>query len=384
MSKMSKMLYRNMPRVKEDLSALGFGCMRLPTRDRQIDEAGARAMVKTALENGVNFIDTARPYHGGTSEAFVGRALEGSRDKVMLATKLPSWLITKRDDMDFHLNEQLEQLKTDRIDFYLLHALNAAEWENLLKLDVMSFMEKARAAGKIRYICFSFHDGLDTFKKIVDFYAWDMCMIQLNFLDGGYQAGLEGLRYAHSKDIGVVAMEPLKGGNLTVPMPKDLEPTAKAAGYDKPNLADLGLRWLWNQPEVGVVLSGMSEPEQLEQNIASAANSSPGNLTGKELELVKAAKEFFSSRMKIPCTSCNYCIPCPRDVNISQCFNLLNSASISGNWKAQKSLYKYLLVSDLPEGKASACVDCGDCEPRCPQNIPIREKLKEVAATFEA
>ena len=378
-----KMLYRKLPRIKEELSALGFGCMRLPTLDGKIDEAKARGMMETALENGINYVDTARPYHGGMGEMFVGRALKGSREKVQLATKLPSWMITKREDLDFHLNEQLEQLQTDHIDFYLLHSLSSFNWENLLKFDIINFLEKARAAGKIRYICFSFHDGLDTFKKIVDAYKWDMCQIQLNFLDDAFQAGLEGLRYARAKDVGVVVMEPLKGGNLAVPIPKELEPVAKAAGYYKPTLADLGLRWVWNQPEVGLLLSGMTEPEQMEQNIASAANSLPGNLTEKELELVAAAKEFFSSRMKVPCTACGYCKPCPQSVGIAQCFSTLNNAVLSGNWKVQKSFYHYIFADDRPENKASACVECGACEPKCPQNIPIREKLKEVVAAFE-
>jgi len=377
------MLYRKMPRVKEELSVLGFGCMRLPTRDGEIDEAKAQVMMKTALENGVNYVDTAYPYHKGASESFVGRALKGSRDKVQLATKLPSWLVTKQEDLDSFLNEQLKKLQTDHIDFYLLHTLSASKWENLLRLDVMNFMEKARAAGKIRYIGFSFHDGLDSFKKIVDAYKWDMCQIQLNFLDDAYQAGLEGLRYARGKDIGVVVMEPLKGGNLTIQMPKELEASAKAAGYDKPTLADAGLRWVWNHPEVGVVLSGMTEPEQVEQNIASAAKGTPGNLTEKEIEMVNAAKVLFASRMRVPCTACAYCKPCPRDVDIPQCFSIYNNAALSGNWETQKNSYIYLLASGRPEKKAGECMECGTCEPKCPQGIPIREKLKEVAAVFE-
>jgi len=377
------MLYIRIPRVKEELSVLGFGCMRLPVQDGRIDETKAQSMMKTAVENGINYVDTAWPYHGGTSEPFVGRALKGLRDKVQLATKLPSWLVTKREDMDFYLNEQLKRLDTDHIDFYLLHALSAARWENLVKFDVMNFMEKARAAGKIRYICFSFHDGLDVFKKIVDAYKWDMCQIQLNFLDDGFQAGLEGLRYARGKDIGVVVMEPLKGGNLTIPMPKDLESAAKAAGYNKPTLADLGLRWVWHQPEVGMLLSGMTEPEQMEQNIASAAKGFPDNLTKEELELVKTSKALFSSRIKVPCTGCAYCKPCPNDVDITQCFNNFNNASISGSWNIQKANYIYLLGGDRPERGAGACIECGVCEPKCPQNIPIRERLKEVAAAFE-
>ncbi|MDR1979816.1 MAG: aldo/keto reductase [Synergistaceae bacterium] len=380
------MLYRKMPRIKEELSILGFGCMRLPTRNKEvgeIDEPTAARMMNTAIDNGVNYIDTARPYHGGKSEPFVGRALKGLRDKVQLATKLPSWLIAKKEDLDFHLNEQLEQLQTDHIDFYLLHALSSSRWENLLKFDVMDFMEKARAAGKIRYICFSFHDGIDTFKKIVDAYPWDMCQIQFNFLDEYYQAGTEGLKYARGKDIGVVVMEPLKGGTISIPVPEDCAATARAAGYAKPTLTDLGLRWVWNHAEVGLLLSGMSAPDQMDQNVESAAKGVCDALTPKELELVKAAKDLFASRVRVSCTACAYCMPCPKGVEIPQCFRNLNDAALSEKWEAQKVSYNYLLSDSRGGGKASACVECGACETQCPQHIPIREKLKEVVAAFE-
>jgi predicted aldo/keto reductase-like oxidoreductase len=372
-----------MPRVEEQLSILGFGCMRLPTLDGAIDEPTAARMMNIAVDSGVNYIDTARPYHGGKSEPFVGQALRGLRDKVQLATKLPSWLVKTREDLDFHLNEQLEQLQTDHIDFYLLHALSAGRWENLLKLDIMDFMEKARASGKIRYICFSFHDGLEVFKKIVDSYGWDMCQIQLNFLDDNYQAGVVGLKYAREKGIGVVVMEPLKGGNISIAVPTDLQNAAQAAGYEKPTLVELGLRWVWNHPEVGLLLSGMSAPEQMTQNIESAAKGFPNTLTPKELDLVKNAKDLFVSRMRVPCTSCAYCKPCPKGVDIPQCFMNLNNAAISGNWEAQKANYNYILADNREGNKASACVECGACETHCPQHIPIREKLKEVAAAFE-
>ncbi|MDR1378163.1 MAG: aldo/keto reductase [Synergistaceae bacterium] len=378
------MLYRKMPRVKEEVSILGFGCMRLPTRDGKIDELTATRMMHVAIDNGINYIDTARPYHGGTSEPFVGRALKGLRDKAQLATKLPSWLVKKREDLDFHLNEQLEQLQTDHIDFYLLHALSDSRWENLLKLDIMDFMEKAKAAGKIRYLCFSFHDGLEVFKKIVDAYAWDMCQIQLNLLDDNYQAGLEGLRYANNKNIGVVVMEPLKGGNIAIPVPKDLQSAAQAAGYQKPTLTELGLRWVWNNPEVSLLLSGMSAPEQMNENIESAAKGLPNALTPKELELTKTVKNLFLSRMRVPCTACAYCKPCPQEVDIPQCFTNLNNAAISGDWATQKASYNYLLANNRDGKKASACVECGACEPKCPQSILIREKLKEVVAAFES
>jgi predicted aldo/keto reductase-like oxidoreductase len=357
--------------------------MRLPTLNGAIDEPTAARMMNTAVDNGINYIDTARPYHGGMSEPFVGRALRGLRDKVQLATKLPSWLVKTREDLDFHLNEQLEQLQTDHIDFYLLHALSASRWENLLKLDIMGFMEKARAAGKIRYICFSFHDSLETFKKIVDSYAWDMCQIQLNFLDDNYQAGVTGLKYAREKDVGVVVMEPLKGGNISIAVPTDLQNAAQAAGYEKPTLVELGLRWVWNHPEVSLLLSGMSAPEQMTQNIESVAKGFPNTLTPKELDLVKQTKDLFISRMRVPCTSCAYCKPCPEGVDIPQCFMNLNNAAISGNWEAQKSHYHYILADNREGNKASACVECGACETKCPQHIPIKEKLKEVVAAFE-
>ena len=378
------MLYRKMPRVKEELSILGYGCMRLPTKDGQIDEATGTRMMRAAIDKGINYVDTAWPYYGGASEPFVGRALKGLRDKVMLATKLPSWLIHKREDMDFYLSKQLEHLQTDHIDFYLLHALSTDRWENLTKHGIMDFMEKARAAGKIRYICFSFHDGLNTFKKIIDDYAWDMCLIQYNFLDENFQAGGEGLRYAYGKDVGVAVMEPLRGGSIAaVPVPEACAASAKAAGYTKATLADAALRWVWNHPEVGLLLSGMSTPEQMDENIESSDKGLPNTMTPQELELIKTAKGVFEELLKVPCTSCAYCKPCPQNVDIPQCFNCLNNVALSGKLEAYKNLYNNVLAEGRGPRKASACVDCGDCEPRCPQHIPIREKLKEVVATFE-
>ncbi|MDR2176205.1 MAG: aldo/keto reductase [Synergistaceae bacterium] len=378
------MLYRKMPRVGEEFSVLGFGCMRLPVRNGQVDEAAASRMMRTAIDKGINYVDTAWPYHGGQGEAIVGRLLEGGlRDKVTLATKLPSWLVRTRGDMDTFLEKQLVSLQTDHIDVYLLHSLTADRWENLMRLDALGFMEKARAAGKIRYIAFSFHDGLDCFKKIVDAYPWDLCQIQYNLLDENYQAGREGLRYASGKGIGVVVMEPLKGGNITIPMPGELGAAAKKAGYSRSTLADIALRWVWNHPEVGLLLSGMSSEEQMDQNIESAARGRPNSLTPEELAFVKAARDLYEGKMRVPCTACAYCKPCPKSVDIPQCFSNLNNAAISGNWEAQKANYLYILADDRDGNRASACVECGLCETRCPQHIPIREKLKEVAAAFE-
>jgi predicted aldo/keto reductase-like oxidoreductase len=373
-----------MPRVKEDFSILGFGCMRLPASGEQVDEDAASRMTRAAVEAGINYVDTAWPYHGGQGESIVGRMLKGLRDKVYLATKLPTWLVKTREDMDSFLDRQLQALQTDHIDVYLLHSLTADRWEKMMKLDALGFMEKARASGKIRYIAFSFHDGLDAFKTIADAYPWDICQIQYNLLDEHYQAGAEGLKYAAGKGIGVVVMEPLKGGNLTVPLPRELGEAADKAGYPRPTLADAALRWVWNHPEAGVVLSGMSSEAQMAQNIESASQGRPGSLTSEEIALVGAAKEFFTAKMRVPCTSCAYCKPCPKGVDIPQCFTNLNNAAISGNWEEQKLNYGYILSPTRDGKRASACVECGACEPKCPQRIPIRAKLKEVVAAFEA
>jgi predicted aldo/keto reductase-like oxidoreductase len=341
-------------------------------------------MMRAAVEKGVNYVDTAWPYHGGQGESIVGRLLKGGlRGKVALATKLPSWLVRTRGDMDAFLDKQLASLQTDHIDVYLLHSLSAGRWENMLELDALSFMEKARAAGKIRYIGFSFHDGLDCFKTIVDAYPWDLCQIQYNLLDENYQAGREGLKYASGKGIGVVVMEPLKGGNITIPMPDELEGAARKAGYSFPTLADAGLRWVWNHPEVSLLLSGMSSEEQMLQNIESASRGYPNSMTPEELDLAQAAKDLYTNKMRVPCTACAYCKPCPKGVDIPQCFSNLNNAAISGNWDAQKANYLYILADDRDGKRAGVCVECGLCETKCPQRIPIREKLKEVAAAFE-
>lgn len=378
------MLYRKLPRIKEELSILGFGCMRLPTQNGVIDEPEAIRMFHHAVDNGINYFDAAWPYHGGLCEAFVGRGLKGIRDKVQLVTKLPTWLIKKKEDMMDYLDRQLAYLQTDHLDIYLLHSLFKDRWLKMQEVEALEFMEKAKAAGKIRYIGFSFHDGLDTFKHIVDAYKWDICQIQYNLLDERFQAGTEGLKYAHSKDIGVIVMEPLKGGNITTSIPQDLSGAVQAANYTASTFADLGLRWVWDHQEVGVVLSGMSTMDQLKQNIASASKGVSGGLTAAERELAAKARDFYQERMRVPCTACAYCKPCPVGVDIPQCFTNLNNASISGNWEAQKMNYNYLLAPDREGKRASTCVECGACEPKCPQSIPIRAKLKEVVKAFES
>ena len=378
------MLYRTIPAVGKELSILGFGCMRLPvTAGGGIDEPAAERLMRAAFDGGINYFDTAWPYHEGKCEEFVGRAIKGYRDRITLATKLPVWLVHEPKDMDDFLEKQLGFLRTDHVDLYLLHSLSAARWRKMTEMGALEFMERAKASGKIRHIAFSFHDGLDTFRTIVDAYPWDMCQIQYNLLDRNFQAGTEGLEYAAARGIGVVVMEPLKGGNISLPVPESLRDEAREAGYDSPNLADLGLRWVWDHPGVSVVLSGMTTPEQLSQNLASADRGRPGGLSDAQRRFADRVWKFFSDRMRVPCTACAYCKPCPQGVDIPQCFTNLNTAAISGNWELQGRNYRYVLAPDRDGKRASACVSCGACVPKCPQGIPIPEKLREVAEAFE-
>ena len=323
------MEYRTLGKTNEKVSALGFGCMRLPIINgdtTKIDEEKATEMIRHAIDEGVNYIDTAYPYHGtgmgngGESEPFVGRALKnGYREKVNLATKLPSWLIKTREDMDKYLNEQLKRLQTDRIDFYLVHALNKDAWENLKKLGISEFLDSAIKDGRIRYAGFSFHDKLDVFKEIVDYYDWSFCQIQYNYLDEDFQAGTEGLQYAANKGLGVVIMEPLRGGKIVRNLPEAVMNTFDKA-EDKKSPAEWALRWVWNHPEVSVVLSGMSTMDNVTENLKTASVAAPNSLTEKELEILNEVKKVFNDRIKVNCTACEYCMPCPVGVNIPKNF----------------------------------------------------------------
>lgn len=377
------MLYREFGRTGEKVSILGFGCMRFQVMDndpKKIIEEKAIEQVRHAIDRGVNYIDTAYPYHGGMSEPVVAKALkDGYREKVLLATKLPSWLVKTREDMDKLLNEQLEKLQTDHIDFYLIHALNKGFWENLKKCDVFDFMDKVRKDGRVRHIGFSFHDELPLFKEIVDAYDWEFCQIQYNFMDENYQAGLEGLTYASDKGLGVVIMEPLRGGSLVRKIPEDIQ-----AIWDKAEIrrspAEWALKFIWDHREVSLILSGMNEMAQVDENIDSAEDSTPGMLTDKERVLISEARDVYLSRIKVNCTACKYCMPCPFGVDIPMNFSLYNDASIYLDYEGQKTTYQNFFSK---EQWASKCQECGACETHCPQHIKIRDRLKEVAAFFE-
>jgi len=378
------MIYRRMNEVASDLSILGFGCMRLPvTKDGHIDEPNATEMLRYAIDHGVNYVDTAYPYHNGESEPFLGRALQGGyREKVKIATKLPSWLIKSRADMDRYLDEQLKRLQTDHIDFYLVHGLMKPFWEKLLPLGVIDFLDDAIADGRIKHAGFSFHDELALFKEIVDAYNWTFCQIQYNFMDEQNQAGTEGLMYAADRGLGVVVMEPLRGGMLTKDIPSINEIWRKS--IVRRSLPEWALRWVWNHPEVTVVLSGMSSSEQVVQDVAYAESGLPNSLSEEELGLFKEAETEYKKRIKVPCTGCRYCSPCSSNVSIPECFEMFNQGCMFDAPDVASINYNIVLGGMLTgnPGFASQCQECGECEEKCPQGIPIREYLKKVAKYF--
>lgn len=376
------MLYRRMNRVPTDLSILGFGCMRLPVKkEGNIDEEQATAMLRYAIDHGVNYVDTAYPYHNGESEPFVGRALqEGYRDKVFLATKLPSWLIKSRADMDHYLDEQLKRLQTDHIDFYLIHGLMKPFWEKLSTLGVTDFLDEAIDDGRIKYAGFSFHDELVLFKEIVDAYNWTFCQIQYNFMDEQYQAGTEGLQYAAGHGLGIVVMEPLRGGMLAKDIPSINDIWKKSPVRRSPT--EWALRWVWNHPEVTVVLSGMSNFEQVKQNLVYAENGLPNSLSSEYLTIFKEVEAEYRRRIQVPCTGCRYCMPCSANVSIPECFEMYNQGCMFDAPDVARYNYNFLGGMFGSPGFASQCQECGECEKKCPQGISIPEQLKKVAAYF--
>ena len=369
------MQYRTFGKLDWRPSALGFGAMRLPVLDDdsgKIDEPEATRMLRYAIDHGVNYVDTAYTYHKGTSEVFLGRALQdGYRERVKLATKLPSWLIEAPEDLDRYLNEQLERLQTAHIDFYLFHALNEKNWPKLRDVNVLRWAEGAMADGRIHHLGFSFHDRYEVFQEIVDAYdRWTFCQIMYNYMDEEHQAGTRGLEYAADKGLAVVVMEPIRGGQLakTVPQPiQELWDTAPR----KRTPADWALQWVWNHPKVSVVLSGMSTMEHVRQNVVSASQSGPGALTEDELALVARVRDKYCDLCPIPCTDCKYCLPCPSGVNIPRIFEIYNEAMIYNDLGGGRMRYGWLEEGE----RANLCTECGQCLELCPQQIEIPEWL---------
>jgi predicted aldo/keto reductase-like oxidoreductase len=372
------MQYRRFGKLDWKASALGFGCMRLPTEggdSANINEAETIRMIHYAIDHGVNYFDTAYSYHGGNSERVLGRALKGGhREKVRVATKLPCWKVEAAGDFDPLLNEQLEKLQTDHIDFYLLHGLNGNRWPKMRDLGVLDWAAGAIADGRIGYLGFSFHDTYDAFKEIVDAHNWTFCQVQHNYMDVEYQAGTKGLQYAAAKGMAVVIMEPLLGGALVDPPPQIQALWNSAA--KKRSAADWALQWLWNQPEVSVVLSGMSAMQQVEENVACADASGVGTLTAEELALVARVRVKFEELCPILCTQCEYCMPCPNGVNIPRNFKTYNGGLIYDKLDHARGIYRWL-SQDMHAG-ADACIQCCECEDKCPQSIPISEWMPVV------
>ncbi len=370
------MKYRTIKSTNTKVSILGFGMMRLPILDgdvKKIDKSKAKEMVRAAIDAGVNYIDTAFPYHGEMSEPFTAEVLkDGYREKVNLATKLPMWLVNSKEDADHYFNLQLKRLETDHIDFYLFHALNPNTWNVIKREGLVDWINELKSLGKIKHAGFSFHADLDLFKEIIDANDWDFCQIQYNFMNENYQAGKEGLRYASNKDIAVVVMEPLYGGKLAKTPPPSVEEIWNSSTIANQTPPAKALNWLWDQPEVTLLLSGMNSLDQVNENLALANQGEAGRLSDSEKMVYKNVEIEYNRIMPIPCTDCKYCLPCPENVNIPGIFSLFNQGIAYDVMEENKRFY----AVQYPENShANNCVACGQCESQCPQNIEIIDWL---------
>lgn len=362
------------------VSMLGIGAMRLPMADGKIDERRAVDLIETGLEGGINYVDTAYVYNDGESERVVNLVLNnGWRDKVYVATKMPVWELEKPGDQNVFFETQLARLQTSQSDFYLLHALNKRYWKNVLKSKSLEWLDEEKRRGRIRFAGFSFHDDFDVFKAVVDAYDWDFCQIQYNYAQQDIQAGMRGLQYAFSKGIGVAIMEPLFGGFLSGPqMPPGAARLFEDYGV---NPVSSALRWIWSQPEPAVVLSGMSEKNQVKDNLRTVETADAGVLSEREKQVLEKVCTFIREHVPIACSKCGYCLKsCPVGIKIPFMFDLYNKHLLVDRQHAlQPALYRSL----LPNEKASACIQCGNCKKHCPQGIDIPAWMLKVAAEFE-
>ncbi len=369
------MQYRN-DRYGNGLSMLGFGCMRFTKKGNAIDIDKAEKEIMAAYRAGVNYYDTAYIYPG--SEAAIGEIFErnGIRDKIKIATKLPQYLIGNGAGLDRYFNEELSRLRTDYIDYYLMHHLtDIAMWEKLKNVGILEWIKAKKEAGIIRNIGFSYHGNTDNFLKILNDYDWDFCQIQYNYLDELTQAGVDGLKAAYAKGIPVVIMEPLRGGKLVNMLPEGALKAMKESGHNW-SPAEWAFRWLYNQPEVTVVLSGMNSVEMVEENCRIASETETGSFTDREFEVLKRVVAEIRSHEKVGCTGCRYCMPCPKGVDIPGIFRCYNAMYTEGKNDGRFQFAQTVGLTKEPSF-ASQCIECGKCEKHCPQNIPIREKLKE-------
>lgn len=375
------MQYRKFNAIGQDVSLLGVGAMRLPTLEdhTQIDEAAAIDIIRTSIDAGVNYVDTAYTYHGGNSEILVGKALkDGYREKVLLADKMPIWMAKDEEQMKQIFFHQLERLDTDYIDMYLVHSIDVPVWRRVKKLNLMPFLEEMKAQGKIRHIGFSFHDTFEFFKEIADAYPWEFCQIQLNYMDMNFQAGVDGLKYAASKGLDVIIMEPLKGGRLT-----DATPPSVQKLFDefpiKRNPAEWAFKWLASFPEVTLVLSGMKAAEHVKDNIRILSAEDVGVLTDEEHALLERVSAEYNKLIRYSCTECGYCMPCPQKLEIPRLIRYFNDWNLYEQNPSTKLEYDTWIS---PGRHASDCVGCGACEEKCPQHLPIVQALKETAEAF--
>lgn len=370
---------RKMEKLGAEVSLLGFGCMRFPTNaEGKIDREKAEAMMDKAIAAGVNYIDTAYPYHGGESELFVGEVLKKyDRDSYYLATKLPLWAVHSLEDVDKLFNEQLSKLQTDYVDFYLMHAMGGSKWREMVKMGVVERLEELKAEGKIRYLGFSFHDSYEAFEEIINARDWDFCQIQLNYMDVNDQAGMKGYKLTEEKQIPLVIMEPIKGGMLAN-YGGDIAEVFHALDKDA-SFASFALRWVGTLPNVKVILSGMSTMEQVEDNLKTFGDFKP--MSEEELATVDKVVEILNNRVQNGCTGCSYCMPCPAGVNIPKNFRIWNTYHMYQNYNAVRWNWE---TEMRDEERANKCIECGMCESICPQALQIREDLKRVMEDLEA
>ncbi|MBI9013734.1 MAG: aldo/keto reductase [Clostridiales bacterium] len=385
------MKYRTMPGSDEELSILGYGCMRLPTKvggsaSRLIDKDKALKQIRGAIDRGVNYIDTAYPYHLGASETFLGEYVlkDGYRDKVKLATKLPCISIRKKESIRETFTKQLKKLQTDYFDYYLLHSLDGQTWDRMLDLGIIQFMNEIKASGQVKKMGFSFHGKKEDFMRICDGYDFDFAQVQFNILDESFQAGIEGIEYAHQKGMGIIAMEPLRGGSLVGKIPLEVQKVYDESPI-KRSPAEWALRWVWNHPAVTVVLSGMNVDEHIDENIKIASDALPGGLSDEDLSVISDVRDAYNKLLQVGCTGCAYCMPCPAGIDIPAAFKNLNNYYMFSKTRA-KIFHAVYLGVQTEDGKAhftDVCIDCGQCEDKCPQHIEVRQVFKQVQTDLE-
>jgi predicted aldo/keto reductase-like oxidoreductase len=385
------MQYRTMPNSSDQLSVLGYGCMRLPTRvggrsSSLIDKDAAVRQIRMAIDAGVNYLDTAYVYHMGAAEAFLGTHVlkDGYRERVNVATKLPCLTIHKKEAIRTTFERQLQRLQVDTIDYYLLHSLDGPAWDRMVSLDVVPFMDSIRAGGQIRKMGFSFHGRKDDFVRIVNAYDWDFAQVQFNMVDEQFQAGIEGIRHAHARGMGVIVMEPLRGGSLVGRIPPEVQRIYDAAKIKRAPV-DWALRWVLDHAEVTLVLSGMNNDEHIRQNLAIVEDCLPGSMTAQEHDIVAQVRETYARLLQVRCTSCAYCMPCPSGIDIPAAFKNLNDYHMFSKWEARINHAMYLGVRTV-DGQprwTTSCSDCGTCEKKCPQEIPVRAAFGQVRSDLE-